>query len=256
MSQIAEDVLTVLSTVEIKGNNVKITAGQLDRKLYQAVNKVLDRIGGKWNRKEKAHVFNADPTDLLNTVIESGMLDPKIKTGYFPTPAVIVDKMIELADLDRSHLILEPSAGQGHISDEICKRLGLHTHEIMVCETLAENRHILYEKGYAVEDCDFFKFADECNANDVEFDRIIMNPPFAPAQSDLTHVTAAYNLLAPGGILITIMSAGVIFRQNNKTVEFRENIMELYGTYLEHLPSGAFKESGTSVNTILLRLEK
>ena len=60
---IPEQVLTVLSTVEIEGNNVLITA-QLDRKLYLAVNKVLDRIGGKWNKKAKSHVFDADPTDI------------------------------------------------------------------------------------------------------------------------------------------------------------------------------------------------
>ena len=251
---IPEQVLTVLSTVEIEGNNVRITA-QLDRKLYLAVNKVLDRIGGKWDRRAKAHVFDVDPTERLEVVINSGVLDPKVKTGYFPTPAVIVDRMIELADVDATHLILEPSAGQGHISDEICKHTGLHTHEIMVCETLPENRHILNEKGYVVEHLDFMGFAEECNANDINFDRIIMNPPFE-GQNDISHVTAAYGLLAPGGILVTIMSAGVLFRENKKTVEFRDNIMEPHGTYLDRLPAGAFKESGTMVNTILLRLEK
>jgi len=255
MSQLAEGILKVLSTVEIKGSTVRITE-QLDRKLYLAVNEVLERLGGKWNRKVKMHLFNSDPTDLLNVVIESGELDPKIKTGYFPTPPEIVTRMLDLADLDRKHLILEPSAGQGHIADEICKRLNLHTHEIMVCETLLENRHILAEKGYAVEECDFIEFSRECGRQYLSFDRIVMNPPFAPpSQADIDHVTAAFNLLAPGGILVTIMSAGVLFRENKKTVEFRENIMEVYGTYLDRLPEGAFKESGTMVNTVLLRLE-
>lgn len=254
MAQIAEDVRRVLSAVNIRGNEVQII-GHLDRKLYLAVNKVLSQIGGKWNRKAKAHVFDTDPTDRLNAVIESGMLDPKIKTGYFPTPAVIVDKMIALADLNRDHLILEPSAGQGHISDEICRRLGLHPHEIIVCETLAENKHILQEKGYTPEGLEFLSYVEEMIRVDGEFDRIVMNPPFE-RQEDIDHVTAAYGLLAPGGILVTIMSAGVTFRENNKTLQFRENIMEPHSTYLEHLPSGAFSESGTMVNTILLRLQK
>ena len=250
---IPEQVLTVLSTVEIEGHNVRITA-QLDRKLYLAVNKVLDRIGGKWNRKAKAHVFDVDPTERMEVVINSGVLDPKVKTGYFPTPAVIVDRMIELADLQPEQLVLEPSAGQGHIADKMCAVLKYHTHQIMVCETLAENKHILEEKGYRVEGLEFLEFADECTKLE-KFDRIIMNPPFE-AQSDISHVTAAYGLLAPGGILVTIMSAGVLFRENKKTVEFREKIMEPYGTYLDRLAAGAFKESGTNVNTILLRLEK
>lgn len=251
---IPEEVLRVLSTVEIAGNNVKITA-QLDRKLYLAVNKVLDRIGGKWNRKAKAHVFGVDPTERLEVVINSGVLDPKVKTGYFPTPPEIVDRMIELADLDRNHLILEPSAGQGHISDEICTRLNIPPYEMLVCEIIVENIHILYKKGYRVVESNFLDLAEECHKQGVEFDRIVMNPPFE-RQADIDHVTAAFGLLASNDILVTIMSAGVLFRENKKTKEFRENIMEPHRTYLDRLPTGAFKESGTMVNTILLRLEK
>ena len=246
---IPEDVLTVLSTVEIEGNNVRITA-QLDRKLYLAVNKVLDRIGGKWNRKAKAHVFDADPTERLDVVINSGVLDPKVKTGYFPTPAVIVDRMIELADIDETHLILEPSAGQGHIAEKLIQI----TENVIVCENLEENCRFLENKQIACSG-EFFRFAEQSLKLKRFFDRIVMNPPFE-RQADIDHVTAAYGLLAPGGILVTIMSAGVLFRENKKTVEFRDNIMEQNVTYLDRLPAGAFKESGTMVNTILLRLEK
>ena len=252
---IPEEVLTVLSTVEIDDHNVRITA-QLDRKLYLAVNKVLDRIGGKWNKKAKAHAFDVDPTERLEVVINSGVLDPKVKTGYFPTPGVIVDRMIELADLNNRQLILEPSAGQGHIVKEILEHMDAHS-QVLICENLPENVHILEELGLTVEG-EFFEFVEECNESGqygMLFDRIIMNPPFE-AQSDISHVTAAYGLLAPGGILVTIMSAGVLFRQNKKTVEFRDNIMEPHGTHLDRLPAGAFKESGTMVNTILLRLQK
>ena len=253
METIEKDICVVLSTLEIDGNNVRITT-QLDRKLYLAVNKVLERIGGKWSRKAKAHVFDVDPTERLNNVIECGVLDPKVRTGYFPTPPEIVDKMIELADMDKQHFILEPSAGQGHISDRICAKLHIHPYDIYICELLPENRMILEEKGYYVRG-DFIEFAHKRGAG-WTFDRILMNPPFAPRQADIDHVTAAYHLLALNGILVAIMSAGVTFRENKKTVEFRNNIMEPHQTYLEHLPSGTFKESGTMVNTIMLRLQK
>jgi len=152
--------------------------------------------------------------------------------------------------------ILEPSAGQGHICDKICEKLRLSPDWalLMLCEILPENRHILAEKGYICEELELFEFADECHRIDVKYDRIIMNQPFE-RQNDISHVTAAFGLLAPGGILVTIMSAGVLFRENKKTVEFREKIMDPHGTYLDRLPAGAFKESGTLVNTILLRLE-
>jgi len=250
---IPEQVLTVLSTVEIEGNNVRITA-QLDRKLYLAVNKVLDRIGGTWNRKAKAHVFDVDPTGRLDVVINSGVLDPKVKTGYFPTPAPIVDRMIVLADIHPDHTILEPSAGQGHIADKICDITGAAKDTLFICEVLPENIQILEEKGYCVRG-EFLEFASTNLAQDWKFDKILMNPPFE-RQADIDHVTAAYGLLAPDGIIVTIMSAGVLFRENKKTVEFRDDIMEQNVTYLDRLPAGTFKESGTMVNTILLRLQK
>jgi len=252
MAQIEEDVLKVLSTVDIDGNNVRITA-QIDRKLYLSVNKVLERIGGKWNRKAKAHVFDTDPTELLDIVINSGMLDPKVKTGYFPTPPEIVDRMIDLIDFKPKQNVLEPSAGQGAILDRIKPHLLKNHSLVLVFETLQENIKILEEKGY-ISEGDFLKFAEK-NIGILDYARIIMNPPFE-RQADIDHVTAAYGLLAPGGVLVTIMSAGVLFRENKKSVEFRERIMEPHGTYLDRLPAGAFKESGTMVNTILLRLVK
>ena len=256
MAKIENDVLMVLSTLEINGNNVRITK-QLDRKLYLAVNKVLERIGGKWNRKVKAHIFDTDPTDRLNNVIECGELDPEVKTGYFPTPIKIVDKMIELADIGASQRILEPSAGQGHIADRIVRHLmDMHvpTIDVRICETLPENVRTLKENGWIVEG-DFFEFKSECHLRDITFDRILMNPPFEN-QSDLLHVAIAFSMLAPDGIIVAIMSVGVTFRENKKTVKFREKILKPHCTHLEHLTSGAFKESGTMVNTIMLRLEK
>ena len=254
MKQLSTDVLTALSTAQVEGQNVKL-AGQFDRKLYLQVNEVLDRIGGKWNRKEKAHVFSEDPTDKLNAVIECGVLEPKVKTGYFPTPAALVAKMIELADVKQNHLILEPSAGQGHIADEICRTTGLNTNEMSICETLPENIIVLRKKGYVVEEFEFIRMAEEFKSNKMNFDRILMNPPFEK-QQDIDHVTTAFNLLAEGGILVAIMSSGVLFRENKKTVTFRESILNKYADVVETNPEGSFKESGTMVNTVMVRLVK
>ena len=254
MKTIPQDVLKVLSTVEIEGTNVKST-GQLDRKLYLSVNEVLGSIGGKWNKKAKAHVFSEDPTDKLNAVIECGVLEPKVKTGYFPTPPELVARMIELAELDFKHMILEPSAGQGHIADEICSTTGLHPHEIMICEVLPENISILRKKEYVVEELEFFALADELKSNKMDFDRILMNPPFEK-QADIGHVTTAFNLLADGGVLIAIISSGVLFRENKKTTEFRESILDKYAVLIENNLDGSFKSSGTGVNTVMIKLVK
>jgi len=241
MREINEDVLTVLSTIEINGNNVRITE-QLERKLYQDVNKVLERIGGKWERKTNAHVFDKNPTERLEAVINSGMLDPKIKTGYFPTPPEIVKKMIELLELQMGDLILEPSAGQGHIADFLPRE------KLLLGEILPENRQILKEKGYQnIIFQDFMKH-EFCGVN-----KIIMNPPFEN-QADIDHVIHAFKHLNPVGILVSIMSVGVLFRNNKKTQQFRDDILN-YAEVIP-LPDGSFKASGTMVNAIIIKIKK
>ena len=253
MNQIEDRIHEILRNLDIDGNNVRITQ-QLDRKTYLAVNKVLERIGGKWNRKAKAHVFDSDPTQRLESVIQSGTLDPKVKTGYFNTPREVIIKMIELVDLQLDHRILEPSAGQGHIVDRVVDHLsyyGENLVNITLCEILPENIGILNEKGYYPEG-DFFEFAEQCRKSNIYFDRILMNPPFEK-QADIDHVTTAYNLLDENGILVAIMSNGVTFRENKKTVQFRDNIM-LHQTYVEELHPGTFEK--INVTSVLIRLEK
>ena len=80
-----------------------------------------------------------------------------------------------------------------------------------------------------------------------------MNPTFEK-QYDIDHVLHAYSLLGNNGKLVSIMSAGMSFRQNKKSVDFR-NFVEKHG-YFEHLPENSFKESGTGVNTIIVVLNK
>src|SRR4030042_4964611 len=85
------------------------------------------------------------------------------------------------------------------------------------------------------------------------YDRVVMNPPFE-MQQDIDHVMHAWKFLKPGGRLVSIMSSGVLFRENKKTSEFRNHIDE-FGN-MERLPEGSFKESGTMVNTCIVVLDK
>ena len=87
---------------------------------------------------------------------------------------------------------------------------------------------------------------------DNAFDFVIMNPPFA-RQADIDHVLHAFRFLKPGGVLVSIMSAGVMFREDRKTKAFREFIDDHAGT-VERLPSGSFKASGTMVEACVVKM--
>ncbi|MGY2488151.1 hypothetical protein ACW4E8_15595 [Cupriavidus sp. CP313] len=58
------------------------------------------------------------------------------------------------------------------------------------------------------------------------------------------------NFLAPGGRLAAVMAAGVRFRSNRLAESFRDLINARRGQ-IEPLREGAFKASGTMVNTVI-----
>ena len=79
-----------------------------------------------------------------------------------------------------------------------------------------------------------------------------MNPPFSRGQ-DIEHVTKAIEIAER--VVGAVTSASVMFRNDNKTVAFRE-LVASYGGTIEELPADSFKESGTGVNTCLVIVNK
>ena len=242
MKRIDEATLAILSRVTVDGNMIKLTCGQLDRKQYLAVNEILELMGGKWTKKVKAHVFPEAPTDRLESVLLTGEITQPKQYGYFPTPPAIAKLIIEQACVDPGMTVLEPSAGQGGIAEHVPQGCTLDCIEL-----LPDNVAVLERKGYAVMPGDFLEM-------DVAplYDRVIMNPPFE-RQQDIDHVLHALKCLKPGGRLVSIMSAGVLFRDNRKTAEFREMVSSC--GRMERLPEGSFLESGTNVNAVMVVMD-
>ncbi len=68
--------------------------GNLDRKLYTKVNTALEAMGGKWNKKEKRHIFSEDPCPQITGLLATGSLTVA-RDGFFRTPRDIVKLMID-----------------------------------------------------------------------------------------------------------------------------------------------------------------
>ena len=51
------------------------------------------------------------------------------------------------------------------------------------------------------------------------------------------------------------MGAGVVFRENKLTTDFRQFVEDCDGS-IDPLPEGAFKQSGTMVNTVIVCINK
>jgi predicted RNA methylase len=239
--QVSSEVLSVLSAARVEGESLFLV-GQLDRKLYEQTNKVLEAAGGKWNRKARAHVFEAPAADRVDQIILSGSVDvPKDEFNFFPTPAALVQELLELAEISPGMRVLEPSAGKGAIA-YACAEAGavVDCYELMDANFAALAGDV---RLGVVRHMDFLAQEQEAS-----FDRVVMNPPFAK-QADIKHVTHALGFLRQGGRLVAVMSAGVVFRSDSRPTAFRD-LVEARGGSIQPNPAGSFKESGTLVNTV------
>lgn len=243
--RVEDDVLAVLSRAETKGNNLFLV-GQLDRKMYERTNKVLDAAGGKWNRKAKAHVFDGDAATRVDQIILSGEVEiPKDEFNYFPSPPAVVARLMELAEVEQGMRVLEPSAGQGAIA-YACAEAGA---VVDCCELMEKNFETLSgcEKLGEVQHIDFLTVDPQ-----TQYDRVVMNPPFVK-QADIKHVLHALRFLKVDGRLVSVMASSVVFRENKITQDFR-NLVRERGGDIETLPDGAFKSSGTMVRSVIVTI--
>ena len=241
--KISNAVLDILSNCRTVGTLLTLPE-QLDRKLYEHTNKVIEAAGGKWNRKAKAHVFPGDAADAMDQIILTGEVTTPQDFGYFPTPERIVEQMIGMAELLMGMDILEPSAGKGAIANQL-QQSGYY---VVCVELLKDNADYLKKNKQPNVLCgDFLQLPPRRI-----FDRVIMNPPFS-RQADIHHVNHAIKFLKPGGILVSVMSAGVMFRTNRLTIDFK-NMVDAHDGEIIPLPEGSFRESGTDVNTVIVKM--
>ena len=235
--KISCDVADILGNSEINGNKLFLPPGQLERKLYLATNKVLEAIGGKWNRKEKAHIFPDSPQETIEEILLTGeYTDSKKEYQFFETPENIAKQLIRMAEIGDGDTVLEPSAGRGAIAKFIpsCDCIELNP----------ENRQHLKNFGFNVVGENFLEFSRQ-------YDIIIANPPFA-RQQDIDHVNHMIDLAKKR--VVSVMSASITFRTNKKTQEFLDRIEQLDGEIIG-LPEKSFQKSGTNVNTCIVRVK-
>ena len=250
--KISDEILSILSRCTVDGNTLYLPDEQLDRKTYTAVNKCLVNIGGKWNRKAKGHVFDHDPSDDLDSMLLTGeIVDMKKVYQFFPTPKEVAQQMCQMAELDKTCIVLEPSCGRGDLADEI---YAVGVESLHGVEINPDMHKYLDDKPYTTEiGIDFLVFAD-ADENKNVYTRIIMNPPFSKHQN-VDHILAAYNLLAPGGVLVSVVSPSPFFRTDKKSVAFQNWMQEVDAEVID-VPEGAFKESGTMIRTKIIKAYK
>jgi phospholipid N-methyltransferase len=242
----------VLKACTVNGLVVSLPPIQLERKLYQEVAKSLELIGGKWCRKNNGFVFQECPRTLLFQVQSGTKKDIKKEFQFFGTSDSLADEMVMYANIEEYDLLLEPSAGQGAIIKAIHRaRPG---HLVHYCELMELNRSFLDRLPNVQYITDNFLKLSHSKITTGIFDKIIANPPFSKNQ-DITHIRQMWDCLKPGGRIVTIASKHWQYSSNKKEVAFKKWIRDTDTDVIE-IDSGAFKDSGTSIATCMLIIDK
>lgn len=243
--------LEILRSLSFDGNLATLTCGQLPRPEYDAVNKVLTGLGGKWNRSKKGHLFDDDARDVLEAVIETGRYtNAKQLFGFFETPRLLADELAELAEISPGMRLLEPSAGKGALVVAARKRGADPIHAVELNRKYAPDIRQAGARFVVVGD--FLRMTTP-PPSELLFERVLMNPPFA-RQADIDHVLHAWKFLADGGCLVSVMSSSSTFRTNSKSLAFLA-FVDQFGKWRRNDPN-AFKASGTGAQTVTVVLYK
>lgn len=166
----------------------------------------------------------------------------------FPTPNDIARQVVDLADIQPGHRVLEPSAGTGALLGAMGGRMFGYTPErqrigelvaVEINASLAQRLETLFPLTDVR--CDDFLVL---NGDLGSFDRIVMNPPFQNG-ADIIHIEHAISHLNPGGRLVAVCANGPRQRKH----------FEQYARQWIDLPAGSFKESGTMVNAAIVVID-
>lgn len=265
----------VYESCRIQGNNVFITTEQFDRIIYEEVKRTFANNGGKWKGKPlNGFVFDRDPKDMLEKLRSGVKVNTKKAFQEFFTPYTLADKMASMCEIIDGDEVLEPSCGSGRLLNACIAKYyekNFHVSAVELNEFWVKDIDTLLENasnviGYNLSNCDFLSWKTKG-----DYDVIIANPPFTKNQ-DVVHVNKMYTHLKSGGRLVSLMSTSWLHRQTGQiNTDFRKFLgitnlavpkrkvafqdEEKYVS-IELLPAGTFKESGTMVETVLLKIIK
>lgn len=176
---------------------------------------------------------------------------PQAITAFnlFQTPEPIAARMAAMVaeHVHPGDRILEPSAGLGRLYKALRMAVPESCRVVMVENAPDCGRELYRIAGDTPGDRLFRRDFMELDFGDLEgtFQAVCMNPPFKMG-TDIKHILHAFDMLAPGGLLVGLCYNGV--KQNA--------ILRGLTTTWEVLPEGSFKASGTGASVVILTMKR
>ena len=186
----------VLSEIQdgdlVRGNRFRFS--YRDGGMRKEATEVLQMLGGVLV-EHNTFEFPYPPAKAISEVVISGMLPDREAYQFYPTPADIAQRAVDMAEVTSKDTVLEPSAGLG----SLVRALPVNTDVTVVeqnplfCTALAEYDPIC---------TDFLAWNPTRR-----FSKIVMNPPFNKGRWE-AHLDHAASMTALGGTLVAILPEG------------------------------------------------
>jgi hypothetical protein len=237
----------VLKHCTFKDNILKLPDVQLNPKSYADTKTWITEAGGKWEGgKTQGFTFDFDATRVVSILMTGKRCNLRQDFQFFETPSDLADWLVSLAGVTPDDVVLEPSAGRGAIIKAIHRAADVN---VDYFELMPENQQFLSRMENVT-----FCGEDFTQGVPKLYTRIFANPPFAKNQ-DVHHVHAMYEALDNDGILCAITSRHWLIASEKTCTDFRGWLEEVKAEVHE-IPEGVFKESGTNVATIAIKIKR
>lgn len=185
------------------------------------------------------------PDDLRS---KSGL--PAKKLSFYATPDKVCDHLLGDIHLQPGETVLEPSAGTGNIVKRLLAK-GVTVHAIEIDPERASVLRGIKHPRLTVSNDNFLTTTPR-----PVYDYVVMNPPFYGTHW-MEHVMHAFDFLKERGTLVAVLPVTAEIGETSKHETFRKWATEHGGLYpFRDLPPESFAESGTRVNTVILRVRK
>lgn len=252
---ISDAALAVLRDGDCDGNRFVIQSGQLAPKLYKEVNTVLERLGGRWDRRQSAHLFDRPVAPMIEAVVASGeFMASRSALGDFETPPALAARLMDygqIAALPPNSIVLEPSAGRGNLARAIAACNPGVT--IWCVEKDPTSAAILRAEFAHVWEQDFTKWTPP---NGQMVDAVVANPPYK-GYAYASHLRHATRFLREDGVGVAIVpltpeEQGIAVREMTAAAEWLEQQIATS----EFLGSSWFADQGATVDVKMIRWQR
>jgi len=174
----------------------------------------------------------------------------KFNESFYPTPASLIRRMVEKINWNKVNYVCEPSAGDGAILKYIRdnkSRWGFHLHAIEKDENL---RNMLIGAGEKVVGKDFLTYAGL-----IQFDAIIMNPPFSNGDA---HLLKAIEIMYSGQIVCLLNAETLRNPNTNRRVDLASRLRDLNAEieYIQNAFIDAERKTAVEIAMVTIKIER